>query len=352
MNRLLATPVLLLSTFLSFCCYATEEAPLFAAPDAFRAILTAPVGQAYAQKKLEKRLYLEGKWSYRNGADSVALPVKIRTRGNYRRKACSLPPLQLNFRKNESSDTLFAGQNKLKMVSPCKNGDKYQQLIYLEYLVYQFYALVSDYHFKTRLVEVNYVDSDTGKTWSSTNFLLESDRAMASRYGGEALEVESTLRVTMNLAETALLELFQFVIGNVDYSSLKAPEGKSCCHNTVPLELPADQPGRIPVAYDFDSTGIVNAPYVTLPQNVPITKLTQRYFRGWCKEEFQFRDAIARLNEVRDQAIAIFAESQLLSDKYRKYAVRYLEKSYEMINDEGYVKNKIIGRCRGEVIKG
>lgn len=330
----------------------SAAAPLFTDVEPLKAVLTAPVKQAYAQKKQEKRLYLEGKWSYKDVGESVALPVKIRTRGNYRRRVCKLPPLQLNFPKKELAGTLFAGQNKLKMVSPCSTGDKYQQLLYLEYLVYQFYALVSDYHFKARPVEVSYIDSDNGKSWKSWNFLLESEKEMAARLGMRTVEIERTRRSAMNLAETALLEVFQLMIANVDYSSLQSPPGKDCCHNVVPIAPDDTGQGLIPVAYDFDSSGIINAPYAGVPQNLPIKRVTERHFRGWCKEERHFRNAIERLNRMRDKALALFAESDLLEDKYRNTAVKFLEKSYALINDEDYVADKIIGLCRGDVIKG
>lgn len=350
--RILCLPAFLLALFIHPSVGAASgEAVLFASEEPFRAVLTAPLKQAYAQKNQDDRLYLAGKWSYRDVDDTVALPVKIRTRGNYRRQVCKLPPLQLNFRKDELEDTLFAGQNKLKMVSPCKTGDRYQQLIYLEYLVYQFYALVSDYHFRTRLVDVNYVDSDSGKTWRSTNFLIESDKAMAARLGMEALDIESTRRSAMNLGETALLEVFQLMIANVDYSSLQSPPGKSCCHNIVPIAADGNPQDIVPVAYDFDSAGIIDAPYATTPSVVPIKRVTQRYFTGWCKEERLYREAITHLNSLRDEAVAIFAGSTLLDDKHRKKAVTFLEESYSLINDEDYVADSIIGRCRGEVIR-
>jgi hypothetical protein len=138
---------------------AIEEPPLFSSREPIKAVLSAPLFQAYKDKMKEDRLYLEGTWAQKRGEQTERLSVKIRARGNYRRRVCDRPPLQLNFKKKEVEGTLMSGQDKLKMVSPCERGDKYQQLIYLEYLVYQLFALYSDYHFRTRLVDVAYVDS-------------------------------------------------------------------------------------------------------------------------------------------------------------------------------------------------
>lgn len=332
---------------------SAAEAPLFADKALFKATLSAPLGQVYEQKDLEKRLYFDGSWAYRNGENTVRLPVKVRTRGNYRRQVCELPPLQLNFRKNELEGTLFQAQNKLKMVSPCKDDDKYQQMVFLEYHLYELFALFSEHHFRVRPVEVGYTDSDRPDShWSSTNFLLEDDEAMAERSGLELVKVERSLRTEMDLAHTALVEIFQFMIGNNDYSTLQVRPGEDCCHNVKLIAEPEAKSGFIPVPYDFDASGLVNAPYAEPPANLPIRDVKQRYFTGWCKEEARYREALDRVNGLREPAMALFAESTLLDKRYRGKAVDYLEKSYELLNDKRYFEKYILERCRGEVIKG
>ena len=340
-----------LALFLSSAA-AAAPTPLFSSDESLKAVLTAPITQAYQQKKQEQRLYLEGHWSYLDGDRTVRHPVKIRTRGNFRRRSCSLPPLQLNFRKGDLAGSLLDGQDKLKMVSPCMKGDRYQQLVYLEYLVYRLYALYSDHHFRVRRVEVGYNDStETDRQWRSDNFLIQDEEDMAASSGGKILKVESPRRQDMDLGETALLEVFQFVIGNVDYSTLRSNEG-DCCHNVRLVTAEGADTGIIPVPYDFDSSGLINAPYAALPANVPIRKITQRYFYGWCKEPRRFREAAARLLARRDDAIALVRNFQPLESYYRKRAERYLEESFEYLDDPDYVDRYIIGRCRGEVIPG
>ncbi|TDG15942.1 hypothetical protein E2F43_06875 [Seongchinamella unica] len=347
------TALLMMIALLPVCALAADENPLFSSKDSFKAVLNAPVMQAYRDKMKSDRLYLEGTWTQKRGEETERLSLKIRARGNYRRQVCDRPPLQLNFKKKQVAGTLMSGQDKLKLVSPCERGDKYQQLVYLEYLVYQLFALYSDYHFRTRLVDVAYVDSDSeGALWSSHNFLIEDADHMAARYGLQELDVPYTMRVQMDLAQTALVEVFQFMIGNVDYSTLKSPPGEECCHNIVLLAEKGAERDIIPVAYDFDSAGIINAPYATVPASLPINKVTSRYFLGWCKQESRYRDAVARINERKEAAIALFEASPLLSRTYRKRAVKYLHDSYDYLNDEAFFERHILGKCRGEVIEG
>jgi hypothetical protein len=335
------------------CVLGAEVTPLFSTADPMKAVLTAPILQAYKDKGKEDRFYLEGQWSSTHGDTIERLSVKIRARGNYRRKVCDYPPLLLNFKKKEVEGTLLTGQDKLKMVSPCERGDKYQQLIYLEYLVYQLFALYSDYHFRTRLVEIAYVDSqDKDRRWQSTNFLIEDVDHMAARYDLKEKEITATMRTQMDLEQTALVEIFQYMIGNVDYSTLKSPPGEDCCHNIKLIAGEGAEEGLLPVAYDFDSTGLINAPYATVPESVPIKRITTRYFNGWCKERARYEEALARVNERKAEAMALFEEFPLLSKVYRSRAIKYLEKSYDRVNDQGKFERDILDNCRGDVIKG
>ena len=338
---------------LPLAAVGAEPTPLFATETPLKAVLSAPVYQAYKDKEKTERLYLEGNWAHKEGEETERLSVKIRARGNYRRKVCDWPPLTLNFKKKEVEGTLLDRQDKLKMVNPCKKGDKYQQLLYLEYHLYDLFALYSDYYFRTRLAEVAYVDTgNKERRWESTNFLIEDTDHMAERNGLREVEITASKRLQMDLGQTALVEVFQFMIGNVDYSTLKSPPGKDCCHNIKLLAPEGAEDGFIPVPYDFDSAGLIDAPYATVPPSVPIKDVSTRYFLGWCKEEKRYREAVEAINQHRDAAFAIFEDSPLLSQTYRKRAVRYLERSYDYINDESIFKRKILGKCRGEIIPG
>ena len=325
---------------------------LFTADQPLKAVLTAPLAQVYEQKDLDNRIYMDGKWSYKLADGSVQrLDVKVRSRGNFRRQTCRLPPLRLNFRKKSLADTPYDGQDKLKMVSPCGARDQYQQYVAIEYLTYKLFELFSDYHFKVRLVELGYVDTDGRlRPWNSTNFLIEDDGAMAARYGMQPVKAQKAARADMHLAQTALVELFQLMIGNNDYSTLSSLPGNPCCHNGRLIGGAEPGSGYIPVPYDFDSSGLVNAFYAIPPEHLPIRRVTQRYFTGWCKQRHHYRAAIDRFNERRDQALALFAESGLLETRYRKRALAFIESFYDLINDERQVKKQILERCRGEVV--
>jgi hypothetical protein len=127
---------------------AADRHPLFQDHTILKAVLTAPISQAYAQRDSEVRLYFPGQWTYLDSAgEPHRLDVSIRIRGNFRKEYCELPPLRLNFKKSQVKGTLFKGQDKLKLVAPCQHGLESQQKLLLEYLAYRTYEILTDYCF-------------------------------------------------------------------------------------------------------------------------------------------------------------------------------------------------------------
>jgi hypothetical protein len=67
----------------------------------------------------------------------VAVPLRVRVRGKSRAELCDVPPLRLNFRRKDLADTVFAGENNLKLVTHCETSATYDQYLLLEYLTYR-----------------------------------------------------------------------------------------------------------------------------------------------------------------------------------------------------------------------
>lgn len=342
----------LILAFLPVTAFASK--PLFENNQPLEAVLSAPVTQTYKDRKKAVRLYHKGTISYLDGAGTTQrVDVKIRTRGNFRRLNCSHPPLRLNFTKKANDGTVFERQDKLKLVGPCKNGPAYQEYVGLEFIVYKIWEAVSPYHFKTRLIHLSYLDTaKKKKPRKATTFVIEDVSDVAKRVNRKRLEQPKVRRQQMNLEETALLEVFQLLIGNSDYSTLAAPEGDNCCHNARLLVLKGETGNIIPVPYDFDVSGFVDAPYAVPAAQYPIKDVRQRYFTGWCKEPPQFLSAIERFKERKARLYEIVQQATVINDRTRGKTVRYLDSFYEIIEDPSRVQDEVIGRCRGSVIAG
>jgi hypothetical protein len=328
---------------------AAERKPLFRDPTPLKAVLTAPISQAYAQRFSDVRLYFPGQWNYIDDAgERQRLQVSIRLRGNFRRDYCELPPLRLNFKKSEVKGTLFSGQDKLKLVSPCQHGLESQQKLLLEYLAYRMFEILTDRSFGTRLIRLSYVDSDEKlKSWTDMAFVIEDESDIAKRLGLDEARVAENRFEELDQPTTALVELFQFMIANHDYSVLKGPPGEYCCHNS---EMYVDQKRadkRIPIPYDFDMSGLVNADYASPPAHLPIRLVRTRFYRGLCQPGEIMDEVLERFFEKKSEIFDLFDSTPELSRISRNRNLTYIKKFYAILEDPLTFRAQVLDRCRG-----
>ena len=334
---------------LSPCTDASEREPLFQDHTVLKAVLTAPIAQTYAQRTSTVRLYHPGQWTYIDEkGESQRLDVSIRIRGNFRRQYCELPPLRLNFRKSQVKGTLFKGQDKLKLVSPCQHGLESQQKLLLEYLAYRTYEILTDKSFGTRLIRLSYVDSDNKlKSWTDLAFVIEDEDDVAARLQLDKVAVKENRFEELDQPTTALAELFQLLISNHDYSVIKGPEGEYCCHNSVMFTSPESADKRIPIPYDFDMSGIVNASYAAPPHHLPIRLVRTRYYRGMCQPPEVLDEAIAHILSKKEEILSLYANTTELSRLSRNRTLSYVKSYFAILEDEAKLKKQVLDRCRG-----
>lgn len=328
---------------------ATERNPLFRDHSVLKAVLSAPISQAYAQRDSDVRLYFPGQWSYvdENG-ESQRLDVSIRLRGNFRRAYCELPPLRLNFKKSQVKGTLFDGQDKLKLVSPCRHGLESQQDLLLEYMAYRIFEVLTDYSFGARLIRLSYVDTDDKlKSWTDHAFVIEDEGDIGKRLGLDKANVAENRFEELDQPTTALAELFQLLISNHDYSVLQGPSGEYCCHNSVMYTREEAADKRIPIPYDFDMSGLVNANYAAPPSHLPIRLVRTRYYRGLCQPPEVMDATVAHLMSKKQEIIDLFRNRPELSRLSRNRNVNYVKKFYAILEDEAKFKEQVLDRCRG-----
>lgn len=342
--------LILILMILASAVQASERDPLFQEDWVIKAVLTAPIAQAYAQRDQDVRIYIPGQWTYANADGRTSrLDVSIRTRGLFRRKHCKYPPLQLNFKKKQVKETLFAGQDKLKVVAPCEDGAKSQQHVVLEYLAYRTFQILTDKSFSTRLVRISYVDSDEKiSPWTDLTFVIEDDRDMAKRLDLTRLKVVANRFDQMDHETTALAELFQFLIANNDFSDLKSADGRECCHNAEILALKDNADIRIPVPYDFDMSGLVNTEYAAPPDFIPIRFVRTRYYRGLCQPPGVLDKTIAHVQSKRQEILDLFANTKELEQRTKKKTLKYVNEFFEVLDDPKKRQKELYDRCRGQ----
>jgi len=329
---------------------AAERKPLFQDHATLKAVLTAPIAQTYAQRTSDVRLYHPGQWTFTNAdGESQRLDVSIRIRGNFRREYCELPPIRLNFKKSQVGGTLFEGQDKLKLVSPCQNGIESQQKLLMEYLAYRTFEILTDYSFGARLIRLSYVDSDDKKRpWTDLVFVIEDESDIGKRLNIDKVRVSSNQFEDLDRPTTALVELFQLLISNHDYSVLEGPNDEYCCHNSEMFTHEKSADKRIAIPYDFDMSGLVNANYASPPAHLPIRLVRTRFYRGLCQPTDVMQDTVAHMLSKKDEIMALFETQEDLSRLTRNRSIGYVGAFFEILEDEASFKEDVLDRCRGK----
>ncbi len=319
-------------------------APLFAEHGVVDVTITAPFRNIMRERSLEEDT--DGTLTYTDPeAGEVTLNVGVRTRGRYRHQSdvCSFAPLRLNFRKTK--DTLFAKSDKLKLVTHCKNRTKrYTQSVLREYLAYRILNLLTDRSFRVRLLNVRYVESTTGETAQENYaFLIEHRDQLGKRIGLAFNPVEATTIDALDAAHTNLVSVFQFLIGNTDFSPIKAPPDESCCHNYV---LFGDEPGSmLSIPYDFDITGIVSAPHATPNPRFRLRNVRQRLYRGRCANNAHLSASVERFAEQKEAIHALVDDLPGLTTASVRLTRDYIDDFYAIIETPKRLDRHLVRKC-------
>ena len=244
-----------------------KPAKLFSSGETLAVTLTAPWREL--QRNEDYQDAYPARIEYRDETgNTVELDLTVERRGVKRQVACKFPPIRLRFEKKTVKGTVFRGEKSLKMVTHCEKSKRFDQYYVLEMLAYRMFNLLTDYSFRVRPLEVNYLDSETGKSLESRfAFLIEDDSDVAKRNDLKKLKIPKVSADRLEPEAASRFSLFQYLIGNVDWAATAGPDPNECCHNVkliAPEPLGAED-YIVPLPYDFDSSGLVDAPYAAPP---------------------------------------------------------------------------------------
>jgi hypothetical protein len=270
--------------------------------------------------------------------ETLTQDIKLRARGKMRRKFCSFPPIMLKI-KNNKDNSVFAKGN-LKLVTHCNQTANFESYLLKEYVAYKLYNLVTPYSFKTRLVKVNYTDINNPKTsYTEYGFLIENEDELAARNNSTIVENPHISQSHMDEYEMARVAFFNYMIGNTDWSVQEQ-------HNVKVLRSndPTVNKG-IPVTYDFDYSGFVNTSYASPSDKIPITYVTDRYFKGTCFSEDLLKAVINEFEAMHPSFLEAINEFSYLSKNQKKIATIYINGFYKLYRREESLIGDINRTC-------
>ena len=320
----------------------------FASEDPVEFRLEAPLESLKKQRGDEVE-WLEGRLIYSTGTDvEASLTVKIEARGNFRRqrKICNFPPFWINFKKSEVEGTPFADLDKVKVVAHCFDGWKdYERYMYVEYLAYKTYNLLTEWSFRTRLAKIEYVDTE-GSNDSSTfgAFFIEHVDSLEERWGARQVKDRWISPSRYDHEVLCIAEMFQFLLGNTDFSYFASED--ECCHNAKAFEVVSKSDGWVPVPYDFDMSGLVNAPYAEVGPNIPVKSVRERLYRGIGVDHKVMEDTIKLYLRKKPEIYALWENTTIVDEKTRARSLKYIDGFYKVFRSQKKIAAQVTGKLR------
>lgn len=256
--------------------------------------------------------------------EPVTEGIQLAARGEFRRKECMMPSIMLDF-KNPAAPRL-SNLKKIKLVSGCASSSYNEQLVFVEYLIYKMYNLFTDMSFKVRLARLNFKDVNGKiKPYSQYGFIIEDVDDMAKRNGCREIEGAQYLTEYTNREQMTLVAMFQYMVGNTDWS---VPH-----YHNIKLIRSRDDTLSVPyvVPYDFDYTGLVNANYAIPHESLGIESVTQRLYRGFPRTIDEL-EKTSELFKLRKGAVYdLVRHCSFIKERERGIMLNYLDEFYDII---------------------
>lgn len=311
-----------------------------------------PIKLRYSTKEIKVQTndstYLDAQLSYQEEEGTWrTLDVKLRRRGNNRRKTCYYTPIKVKIKKSVAKNTVFEGNKKLKLVLPCLQQSEKNDNVIKELMAYKMYEPLTPYHFKTRLLDIDYTEirGKKEKQHKIKGFFIEDIDEVAERNGGKELNNRVVHPLQQDDHCSVQNDFFQFMIGNTDYSNAYQ-------HNTKLIFINGMK--AIPVPYDFDLCGMVDASYAVVSQvqneTLPITEVTDRLYRGFKRDAAVYtkvrQEYLSKKGEILGQMDAL--KPHFENRREFEIAQAFVEQFFRIIANEKSYTREIVNRSRTE----
>ncbi len=265
----------------------------------------------------------------------LSVALKARGKSRLQKNNCKFPLFFVRF-GDDIQDTPFEGTRVLPLTTHCQTKKVYQDYLHKEYLLYQVFSLLTDNSLRTRMAKIEYVDTGRNNriTESYALFVEHFDQA-ADRLQTKISVASGRTNTTMSY-QTALVEVFQYMIGNTDWS---IPFG----HNILLLE---NHEGVVPVPFDFDQAGAINTEYAVPSNKLPIKRVTQRLFRGVCKPAGISNAAIDHIASKQSEIDALITNHTVMSERSSVRMKKYFHRFFEIARQPRQREKLILNECR------
>ena len=300
--------------------------PLFATHDPLAIRITADFKSVFKDRDTTEQKWFPASIAWSSGSDSGRMAVELTTRGHFRLKpgTCSFAPLRIRFPKEARNGTLFDKQGSIKLGVHCRTGNKrYEQIVHQEYLVYRAFNALTDTSFRVRLAQATYVDSVANTTVEAPSFFIEDADDLGGRIAMKDFDQQGATFADVDTTSAALMSVFFYLVGNTDWSL-------PYLHNVRVFSLTGTY---LPVPYDFDWSGVVDAPYAKPDYRLGTKSVRERIWRGPCYPTEVLQRTIERLTAAKDTVYSIYRGHKDLDPKLLKESLEYYDEFFKLTSN-------------------
>ncbi len=270
-----------------------------------------------------------------NNKVCFSLDLKVSSRGETRKRYCDFPPLKLNFKKGTLEKIGLNKFDHYKLVTHCNEDEDSETVLLKEYLVYKMFNKLTSNSLNAGLSMIRYEDSENViPSFQKHAFLIEPIKEFCFREELNYIDNPNLKLSSIHAEQYKLFTLFQYMIGNTDWNLSKR-------HNTKLFQKEVGSP--IPVPYDFDYSGLVNAPYALPHPQLPIKHVRERLFQNRAKN-LDLTNTIQLFTQHKDSLFELCNQFGFLDESNRADMVAYLDSFYKIIEDPEIVQKKLIDK--------
>ena len=331
---------------------ARADLPLFESHDVMDVTIPVDFGALCRPREDENCDYVASELRYRAGDGSdKKVPIEIKIRGGWRSltRNCSAPLLWVRFNPETTGGTPFEGLSDVPLTTHCGTGfsldrmhngtrhSDWEQYLLREYLGYRLYGLLTERSVRARLLQITYLDpGKSGRSISNYALFTEHFESVAARTGSEVLPRGSFSADDLDAQSAGLLALFEFMIGNTDWSIPRE-------RNIILLRDPAGR--QVPVPYDLDMSGLVNAAYAGPAVGLPIEDVSDRWFLGYCHPDTEWNAIFEQFTGAEAEIMALPGEIPEFDNRSRRWESHFLAQFFEILHSPDARQARILDAC-------
>jgi hypothetical protein len=214
----------------------------------------------------------------------------------------------------------------------------WEQYLLKEYLAHRLYNEITDISLNARLVRMTYPNPDKpNRSIVNYAFFTEHFKSVAKRNGAELLSRGSFDHEKLDAHSADLVALFQYLIGNTDWSIVRE-------RNIVLLQ---DSSGSLqPLPFDFDMSGLVNAHYAGPAPGLSIDQVTERQYLGFCHPDTDWDALFEFFLDRQETLLSMIAEIPGLKKQSIRVTNRFLEQFFSTLQSSERREKKIVSQCQ------